>query len=88
MLRPGVIIHVHDVFTPRDYPARWVLLERWMRNEQYLLEAFLSFNPNFEVIGAFNWLVHHHWERLGEACPILAQEPDHEPGSFWFRRIG
>lgn len=87
LLRPGVVIHVHDVFTPRDYPARWVLGERWMRNEQYLLEAFLSFNPAFEIIGAVNWLSHHHRNKLQEACPILMQEPDREPGSFWFRRI-
>ncbi|HEV2170107.1 MAG TPA: hypothetical protein VGR40_04120, partial [Candidatus Binatus sp.] len=87
LMRPGVLIHVHDVFTPRDYPAMWVLGERWMRNEQYLLEAFLSFNPSFEVIGALNWLSHRHRDKMRDACPIMAQEPDREPASFWFRRV-
>ena len=87
LIRPGVLVHVHDVFTPRDYPARWVLGERWMRNEQYLLEAFLSFNRAFEVIGAVNWLSHHYRQELHDACPILMQEPEREPASFWIRRI-
>jgi hypothetical protein len=86
LLHPNVIVHVHDIFTPRDYPAEWLLRDRWMWNEQYLLEAFLSFNSSFEVISAVNWLAHAHREKLHDACPILMQEPWREPGSFWFRR--
>jgi predicted O-methyltransferase YrrM len=88
LLRPNVIVHVHDIFTPRDYPSEWLLRDRWMWNEQYLLEAFLSFNSSFEVISAVNWLTHNHREKLHDACPILLQEPWREPGSFWFRRRG
>jgi hypothetical protein len=87
-LKPNVIIHVHDIFTPSDYPAEWLLRERRMWNEQYLLEAFLSFNHSFEIIAALNWLAHNHRDRLRDACPILIQEPWHEPGSLWFRRKG
>ena len=85
-LKPNVIIHVHDIFTPGDYPYEWLLRDRRMWNEQYLLEACLSFNHCFEIIGALNWLSHNHQERLRDACPILMQEPWREPGSFWFRR--
>lgn len=86
LLRPGVIVHVHDIFTPRDYPKEWVLDTRWLWNEQYLLEAFLCFNTAFEVICAANWLARNHMDKLGDACPVLCQEPTREPGSFWFRR--
>jgi hypothetical protein len=86
LVRPGVIVHVHDVFTPRDYPAQWVLVDRLMFNEQYLLEAFLCFNTSFEVICAANWLFHNHLDKLADACPILVQETGSNPGSFWFRR--
>jgi hypothetical protein len=85
-LSPGVLIHVHDVFTPYDYLAEWVIEDRHMWNEQYLLEAFLCFNPSFEVIGAVNWLSHAHRDRLAEACPVLLKDPLQEPGSFWLRR--
>jgi hypothetical protein len=32
-LKPGVIIHVHDIFTPRDYPSEWIFKERHLWNE-------------------------------------------------------
>lgn len=86
-LKPGVYVHVHDIFTPRDYPEQWVCVERKLWNEQYLLEAFLSHNREFEVVAALNWLHHHHPDKLGEACPILSSQPEREPGSFWFRRV-
>ena len=86
-LKPGVYVHVHDIFTPRDYPEQWVCVERKLWNEQYLLEAFLSHNREFEVVAALNWLHHHHPDKLGEACPILSLQPEREPGSFWFRRV-
>ncbi len=86
-IRPGVLIHVHDVFTPRDYPERWVVKERRLWNEQYLLEAFLSFNRDFEVVAALNWLWHSHRDRLADACPVLCEGGHRAPQSFWFRRV-
>lgn len=85
-LNSGVIIHVHDVFTPRDYPERWVLGEMKLWNEQYLLEAFLSYNSEFRVLGSINHLWHNYREILGTVCPILQGEPEREPGSFWLVR--
>ena len=85
-LQKGVLIHVHDIFTPRDYPDAWVLDDRRLRNEQYLLEAFLCFNPAFKIIGALNWLWHSHSDRLDRACPLLLMNGG-EPGSFWFTRV-
>jgi hypothetical protein len=47
-LRPGVLIHVHDIYLPWDYPPHWV--ER-NYSEQYLLAMqLLVKNPDFEVI--------------------------------------
>ena len=85
-LRPGVLVHVHDIFTPKDYPAKWVVEERRLWNEQYLLEAFLTCNPRFEVIAALNHLAHHHPDELAAAAPVYgANRQDAEPGSFWIR---
>jgi predicted O-methyltransferase YrrM len=48
-LKPGVIIHVHDVFYPFEYPWEWLAIGRaW--NEAYLLRSFLQFNSDFEII--------------------------------------
>jgi len=83
---PGCLVHVHDIFTPRDYRADWVLDERRLWNEQYLLEAFLSFNGQFEVLWAMNWLWHRHRAKLERACPVLFNGGPREPSSFWMRR--
>jgi hypothetical protein len=86
-LRPGVLVHVHDIFTPRDYLEDWVLRESRIWNEQYLLEALLTQNPEFRVIGALNYLTHHHPEAVAAAFPVLGRElAAREPGSFWFVR--
>lgn len=83
----GCFVHIHDIFTPRDYRSDWVLEERRLWNEQYLLEAFLSFNREFEVLCAMNWLWHRHPERLKQACPVLYHGGEREPASFWMRRL-
>ena len=85
-LNPGVVVHVHDIFTPKDYPKRWVIDEAKLFNEQYLLEAFLSFNDRFTVMASLNHLWHNHRESLTAVCPVLATEPEREPSSFWFIR--
>jgi predicted O-methyltransferase YrrM len=84
-LKPGVIVHVHDVFSPRDYPAEWVLQNMWLWNEQYLLEAFLTATRSWKIIGAVNMLCHRHFDALRRVCPFLT--PDREPGSFYMQKI-
>ncbi|HET9985400.1 MAG TPA: class I SAM-dependent methyltransferase [Longimicrobiales bacterium] len=83
-LAPGVFVHVHDIFSPRDYPARWRDDELLLWNEQYLVEAFLSFNTRFRIVGALNFLAHHHREALAARFPVYAREAAfREPASLW-----
>jgi hypothetical protein len=46
----GVLIHAHDIFIPADYPREAVLHNLAFWSEQYLLQALLMFNPQFEVL--------------------------------------
>ena len=88
ILRSGVLIHIHDVFTPKDYLDEWISQEVRFWNEQYLLEAFLSFNTEFKIIGALNFLKHRFPKELASRCPVLGDQIDlREPGSFWIRRV-
>ncbi len=82
-LKPGVIVHVHDIFLPFDYRRDWVLDEFRFWTEQYLLQAFMMFNSEFEVLIANSYLNHYHQEDLKAAFPDL---PSWEGGSFWIRR--
>lgn len=81
----GVIVHIHDIFLPRDYPAEWIVDEVRFWNEQYLLEAFLTLNNDWKVIGALNFLQHHYYQELKAKCPFLTD--DREPGSFYIERV-
>jgi hypothetical protein len=84
-LKIGVIVHIHDIFSPRDYPASWVVEEVRFWNEQYLLEAFLSHNRDWKIIGAVNFLHQSHFDALSKVCPRLVQSSN--PGSFYMQRV-
>ena len=85
-LNPGVVIHVHDVFLPRNHPKAWVKELHRFWNEQYLLQAFLCNNRDFEVIWAGSWLHMMHSEKLASAFP--SYDPRRNwPASFWISRV-
>ena len=86
-LSRGVWVHVHDIFFPRDYPASWLIDRRLAFNEQYVLEAFLSFNHAFAVRACNYWIALEH-RADAEALAPPAIWPDAEPGcgSFWMQR--
>ena len=87
ILNAGVLIHIHDIFTPYDYLDHWLKDEVKLWNEQYLLEAFLSCNPQFEIILALNFLSHHHPSIMEVKFPMLrGQVEQAEPRSFWIRK--
>jgi hypothetical protein len=85
-LKPGVWVHVHDIFFPHDYPAEWLLKRRLALNEQYLLEAFLSFNREFEIALANYWL---HLDHLHVVQTLWPKAVSSSTGSssFWMRRV-
>jgi len=82
-LKPGVIVHVHDIFFPFDYQRKWVMDEFRFWTEQYLLQAFLTFNSEFEILMSNSYLSHYHSEDLKAAFPSLTSWGG---GSFWMRR--
>jgi Methyltransferase domain len=82
-LNPGVIVHVHDIFLPFEYRRDWVMEEFRFWTEQYLLQAFLTFNSEFEVLMANAYLCHYYKEDLEAVFPSLASWGG---GSFWMRR--
>lgn len=49
-LEKGVVVHIHDIFLPYEYPRRWVIEERWQWTEQYLVQALLTGNNSFAVL--------------------------------------
>lgn len=87
-LNTGVLVHFHDIFTPRDYYDAWGTDTPIFMNEQYLVEAFLSFNPRFKIMGALNYLKTNYNQELLARCPLTKKiNPDHEAGSLWLQTV-
>jgi len=78
-LVPGVVVHVHDIFWPFEYPPEW-LAERRDWTEGYLLHAFLAGNREWEILLFSSWL----WKRHPELVPphLTAETP----GNIWLRK--
>jgi hypothetical protein len=82
-LNPGVIVHVHDIGFPFDYRREWVMDELRFWTEQYLLQAFLAFNSQFEVLICNSYLGYRYLEDFKATFPT---SPCWGGGSFWMRR--
>ena len=79
-LKKGVIVHVHDIFLPFDYPPHWRVRNYSEQNALigWILSGF------FEVI----WPGHYVFSRHhNEAQKVLAKiSPLQAAGSIWLRK--
>jgi len=84
ILKPGVIVHIHDIFLPKTYPKKWLEEELLFWNEQFLLHAFLIGNKNFEVLLSNYFMSLYYPELLTEFFDTKLP-----PGgsSFWMRHV-
>jgi Methyltransferase domain len=65
----GVLIHAHDIFIPGDYPREAVLHNLAFWSEQYLLQALLMFNRQFEVLWGSSYMQSRANTALEDAFP-------------------
>ena len=79
-LRPGVLIHIHDMFLPFEYPTDWVIKHRWGWNEQYLVYALLCDSHRLEVLWPAYYMWRNHRDQVREVIP---SKPDAVPSSLW-----
>jgi hypothetical protein len=88
-LAPGVIVHVHDILLPNEYPEVYFTNPsfRMFWTEAYLLQAFLAFNSQFEVLLALHYLMCEKTHEFAQA--FLNYDPSKHraiSSSFWMRR--
>ena len=84
ILKPGVLIHVHDILYPFEYLEEWVLRDKRSWNEAYFLQAFLQYNAAFEILYWNNFTSHKMREDLACLMPLCLEN---EGGSIWLRRV-
>ncbi len=94
-LRPGVVVHVHDIHFPYNtpYPAKqYVFRAKWplYRTEAMVLQAFLSFNREFDIVLSAPMIRHADEPFLARTIPgyrpVEVEDYDTHFGSIWLRR--
>jgi hypothetical protein len=82
-LPPGVLLHIHDVFLPYDYP-RWFLVHEALAlsTEQYLVQAMLMAGADFDVLWASHYLLRSD-QRLTKILPKASLRGG---TSLWLRK--
>jgi hypothetical protein len=81
-LKPGVWVHVHDMFYPGSYPMAWFQEGRaW--NESLFLRALLIGNPDLKVCAFNQYAATQFPELFRDSLPALLANAG---GSFWMQR--
>lgn len=84
-LKKGVMVHVHDIFLPDEYPKTWVIDQGRNWNEQYLLRAFLQFNTDWKVMWASHFMGTRYTAAVQDTFPRYPKLGG--GGSFWIKRV-
>jgi predicted O-methyltransferase YrrM len=93
-LKPGVLVHIHDVHLPYNVPCdpgAYVFDRRWpmLFTEAMLVQAYLCNNPRVEIAMSTPLLRHHDEDFLRRALPgyqpLDPQDFDTHHGSLWLR---
>jgi hypothetical protein len=82
-LRPGVLVHFHDIFHPFEYPPQWAVEENRAWNEIYALHAFLQDNDSFEIVFFNDFFARAQRTFLERRMPLFLANPG---GSLWLRK--
>jgi hypothetical protein len=84
VLKPGVLVHVHDILYPFEYPIAWIRNDKRSWNEAYMLRAFLQNNQAFEIVYWNNFAYHYLTDELRAHMPVCLEN---EGGSLWLRKL-
>lgn len=85
-LKAGVLVHIHDIFLPYEYPREWVMDDNRSWNEQYLLRALLMHSRAFQVLFGCRY-AQGKYPELVERALSLPKGLSFGGGSFWIRRL-
>jgi len=89
LLKPGVIVHFHDIALPNDYPE---FFQNWYWNEQYLLAVYLlAAQDRVRILLPVNFVTIDAQLRTALVPPLVDLGKQSEGfllgGSLWFTHI-
>lgn len=84
-LKKGVLIHIHDIYLPAEYPRNIIIKRLRFWTEQYLLQAFLAFNESYTILWAASYMHLKYPGLLEKAFPSYRRD-SRWPASFWIQK--
>jgi len=81
-LRPGVVVHLHDIFLPYAYPREWAP-RNW--NEACGLAPWVM-SGAFEVVFPTFFVASTRPDELYGAAPAFVRRSEYPGASFWMRK--
>ena len=82
-LRPGVLIHFHDVTYPFTYPMKWIR-QGWAWNEAIFIRGILANSPKFQVVACNAFAGYTFPDLLRKEVPGFVENSG---GSLWIRKL-
>ncbi len=83
-LKKGVLVHIHDIFYPFEYPKDWLLDLRINWNEIYVVHNFLLFNESFEMVFFSDYMQQKMKDKYAGSIPLFFKD---RPGGLWIRKV-
>lgn len=74
VLKPGVLVHVHDVYFPFDHQPV-TLTQFYTHNETAVLRAYMTHNPHIEIVFCLSHLFHQRQAELKSVFSELDPQP-------------
>lgn len=82
-LRPGILVHIHDILLPDAYPPEW----RWRGYNEAIPIAALLQGEGYEIVFSSHWVASRWPERLAQGCiERLPLRPGARETSLWLRK--
>lgn len=82
-LTGGVLVHIHDIFLPYDYPSDLIANGAAAWNEQHIVHSMLLFGSGFEVI----WPGYFLQQTRPDFATLFPHNKGERAQSLWLRKI-
>jgi hypothetical protein len=79
----GVLVHIHDMFWPFEYPRSWAVDDNRSWNELYAVRAFLTNNDAWRIVMFNDYLAKLEREMIEATYPAFLRNSG---GALWLQR--
>jgi hypothetical protein len=83
ILKPGVIVHFHDIFYPFEYPLEWAINENRSWNEIYGIHALLLDSTKWNIIFFNDYFALKEENLISDTFPLFLKNSG---GALWLKR--